>query len=104
MKAILKLEKCFYCDTEITHSAMQKDHFPIPARHGGKETVPCCIACHDMKDRYLLQSWPSEWWQDVLLDWPKMSRATRIYFAKMGTLFLDYVLTKKKKNESKTTL
>ena len=33
---------------------------PIPWRHGGREGVPTCIACHDLKDRAMLNDWTRE--------------------------------------------
>jgi hypothetical protein len=44
-------ERCFYCDRLLIHGRLERDHFPIPARHGGTETVPSCVECHSLKDR-----------------------------------------------------
>jgi hypothetical protein len=29
----------------------ERDHFPIPIRHGGIDTVLSCLECHNIKDR-----------------------------------------------------
>ena len=36
----------------------EHDHYPVPKRHGGTETVPTCLNCHALKDRTLLTDWP----------------------------------------------
>ncbi len=46
--------ECFYCDVGLGY---QHDHFPVPRSAGGA-VVPACLDCHDLKDRYLLNSWP----------------------------------------------
>jgi hypothetical protein len=71
---------CFYCGEQI--SRIEKDHAPIPKRHGGKITVDSCLTCHDMKDRILLKDWPSEWWNCVVADLPKMSLPTKLFLMK----------------------
>ena len=38
---------CLVCNAP----ASEMDHFPLQRQHGGKETVPLCIGCHDLKDR-----------------------------------------------------
>jgi hypothetical protein len=49
---------CFYCGEPI-NGAHQHDHMPFPWRHGGRETVPSCSSCHNLKDRRRwLQAWP----------------------------------------------
>jgi hypothetical protein len=40
---------CFYCDEVFDEG--ERDHFPIPVRHGGVETVFACHLCHTLKDR-----------------------------------------------------
>ena len=42
-------QKCFYCN--VTAMRVEYDHFPIPKCAGGTEVVPCCVVCHDLKDR-----------------------------------------------------
>ena len=41
--------QCFYCGSKSERYEM--DHFPIPARHGGRDVVRACVHCHNMKDR-----------------------------------------------------
>lgn len=42
---------CFYCGRTLAKHWHEHDHFPIPARHGGVQTVPVCHECHSQKDR-----------------------------------------------------
>jgi hypothetical protein len=79
---------CFYCDALVS-GAGKGDHFPVPDRHGGAETVPCCQSCHDMKDRFQISDWPVEWISKVIADFPALSRETRIFLAKAISLFSD---------------
>jgi len=82
-------DHCFYCGALVAQRGVG-DHFPVPDRHGGKVTVPCCISCHDMKDRFVLGDWPIEWvFHGVVKDFPKLSRYTRIFLAKAMALAMD---------------
>lgn len=74
-------EQCFYCNGLVAGDG-EGDHFPIPRNCGGTATVPCCTSCHDMKDRFNIDNWPTEWLGVVLQDFPKLSRETRIFLAK----------------------
>ena len=74
-------EECFYCGALVSGRG-QGDHFPMPKNCGGTATVPCCVSCHDMKDRYSADAWPAAWTAKVMEDWPKMSRETRVFLAK----------------------
>jgi hypothetical protein len=76
-----KRQQCFYCHGLVAGNGVG-DHFPIPKNCGGTETVPCCSSCHDMKDRFALDNWPAEWMSMILQDFPRMSRETRLFFAK----------------------
>lgn len=49
---------CYYCGEETNRS--ERDHAPIPKRHGGHRVVTTCIRCHDLKDRIRFQNWPKE--------------------------------------------
>jgi len=51
------METCHYCG--LPAAIVERDHFPVPARHGGTETVPACPNCHTLKDRVSLDSWPA---------------------------------------------
>lgn len=50
---------CFYCDATLQvgkiKQDIERDHFPIPARLGGKDMVDSCIMCHNMKDRFKVE-------------------------------------------------
>ena len=77
-------KECFYCGAMLSNGiGTQLDHFPIPNSEGGTETVPSCLSCHDMKDRFHLADWPIDWYAKVIEDFPKLSRETRICFAKI---------------------
>ncbi len=73
-------DKCFYCGALVRLNC-ERDHFPIPASAGGVSTVPSCISCHDMKDRFNLDDWPEEWVQKTIADFPLFSRETRLFLA-----------------------
>lgn len=83
-------EQCFYCDALVSFSSSRGDHFPIPAAAGGTDTVPCCLTCHDMKDRFPLDRWPAEMIGAVMADFSKLSRETRIFLAKSIGLYTTY--------------
>jgi hypothetical protein len=81
---------CVYCDCvySVSRSA-PGDHFPVPMRHGGIDTVDCCRECHSLKDRINLDNWSTAMLSKVAADFPKLSRETRIFLAKAITLFQD---------------
>jgi hypothetical protein len=78
-------QKCFYCDTALS-PRHEHDHFPIPARNGGRHTVPACINCHDMKDRVPLDDWSLSAVEDA---WGGMSPAARIFMGKGYAMMSD---------------
>lgn len=80
---------CFYCGCCVAERYGRGDHFPIPARCGGSDTVDCCVSCHDMKDRFPLDRWPEEWMATVIADFPKLSRETKIFLAKVAGIHAD---------------
>ena len=82
---------CAYCNAVVTTKG-EGDHFPLPRRHGGIETVPCCESCHAMKDTIALGSWPVEWIAAVAADMPKLSRETKLFLAKVVQLASDVLL------------
>lgn len=90
-------EYCFYCSVAIVARKHDQlgDHFPIPKRFGGKETVPCCEPCHDMKDRLNLDTWPVEWVSKIIQDFPQMSRETKIFIGKMFFVLTDQIRQRK---------
>jgi Recombinase len=79
-------KKCFYCNALVTGNC-EDDHFPIPSAAGGSQTVPCCISCHDMKDRYTLADWPIEWVTKTIADFHLFSRETKLLLAKIIRCF-----------------
>ncbi|MEA1798947.1 hypothetical protein [Rhodococcus qingshengii] len=56
--SVRTLPTCHYCD--MPAAVCEYDHFPLPQRHGGTETVPACINCHSLKDRVSGETWPQE--------------------------------------------
>lgn len=74
--------ECYYCGALVSGNGVG-DHFPVPKNAGGTLTVPCCLSCHDMKDRFDLHSWPNEWTAAIINDFPNLSRETRIFLAKV---------------------
>jgi hypothetical protein len=48
---------CFYCGKPLP-GAHDHDHAPIPYRHGGRDTVPTCRPCHEVKDKKRIGEWP----------------------------------------------
>jgi hypothetical protein len=81
---------CVYCDSvyAVSRSAAG-DHFPVPKRLGGTQTVDCCQQCHSLKDRIPLDYWNSAMLSKVFADFPRLSRETRIFLAKAVTTFQD---------------
>lgn len=53
-------EVCFYCRKPVLVDRGEQDHAPVPQRHGGIDTVPACVPCHDLKDRIPTKDWPIE--------------------------------------------
>ncbi len=90
MKKKGEIKTCFYCNTIIAKDRLEMDHFPIPDDCGGTFTVPACQSCHDMKDRFTLESWiqsENGWIRAIINDFPSMSRETRIFLAKTMALY-----------------
>jgi hypothetical protein len=83
-------EECFYCGANINKRTNKRggDHFPIPEICGGELTVPCCESCHDMKDRYNIGTWPTEWIGEVMKDFHSFRRETKLFMAKMMSSYL----------------
>jgi len=82
--------ECYYCGVMFCHSAKNAgDHMPIPERNGGTDIVPCCSACHDMKDRIPLHQWHSMAWKEINASWPLYQRYTRLWLAKCLALWSD---------------
>jgi hypothetical protein len=87
---------CYYCGALFLHSASAKgDHYPIPFRHGGTVTVPCCAACHDMKDRIPFGEWHHEAYEEIDNQWHLFGRYTKLFLAKVLMMMLDTKEVKK---------
>ena len=84
---------CFYCGALVSGEG-KGDHFPLPKCAGGDVVVDCCLSCHDMKDRYRLNDWPTEWVAAVIADMPKLSRESRLLLAKAIRLMADVLANK----------
>lgn len=69
---------CQYCDAPLS-VRHEHDHFPIPARYGGDNTVPTCLNCHDLKDRVSLENWPEAEYMAAIQGAPP---SVRILYAK----------------------
>lgn len=82
---------CFYCDAPLTASTRERDHFPLPERHGGAQTVNVCRTCHDVKDRLTFDRWPAEWVAEIAGDMPHLSRGTRLFLGRAFALVADMV-------------
>ncbi len=83
-------QECFYCGA-LCSGRIEMDHFPLPKHLGGKFTVPSCVSCHDMKDRFRLDDWSSSWWLTFVDDFPKLSRESRLVLAKLLRVMLPYL-------------
>jgi hypothetical protein len=86
-----EFEHCYYCGATLLEGSFQRDHFPIPERAGGTLTVPACLPCHDMKDRLRFDQWNPELIAEMMDDWPKLGRASRLMIAKFLAIHADYV-------------
>ena len=80
-------EACFYCDKPVISDRLERDHAPIPQRHGGVETVPACIACHDLKDRLPLDAWGGDL---AVKAFKQAGPLGRILIAKVYGILLDH--------------
>ena len=76
---------CFYCDAALS-VRHEHDHMPLPLRHGGEQTVPICINCHDLKDRMPLESWSGD---QLVQGFQSMNPMGRLLLAKVYALSLD---------------
>lgn len=92
---------CFYCGTWLGATRHEHDHFPVPKSAGGGAVVAACVACHDLKDRWTLESWdvtalhgaaadllalgvmPAQLGEPVPACWGAMGRDSRLLWAKV---------------------
>ena len=94
--------ECFYCGALFCHTARKHgDHMPIPERNGGQDLVPCCSACHDMKDRIPLHEWHATAWKEINASWSLYGRYTRLFLAKTLALLSDYNASVEAERQSK---
>lgn len=49
-----KIAKCLCCGNE---GYSEQQHWPVPKRHGGTETIALCVPCHDAADRLSVKEW-----------------------------------------------
>ena len=68
---------------------MERDHWPVGKKLGGKHIIHSCGTCHHMKDRITLLDWPINWFvraEPVIgklrFLWMGLSREERIFLAK----------------------
>lgn len=81
---------CLVCDAPSSEA----DHAPVPARCGGVETIPLCRGCHDLKDRYPIDSWhPSKALGAFRGLWEKADREERLMLLKWAALVSDALTT-----------
>ena len=50
------VRECFYCGRRASRTEL--DDAPMPKGAGGVEVVPACMLCHNLKDRFPLDTWP----------------------------------------------
>ncbi len=87
-------ETCFYCGALVARNDRELDHFPVPESAGGTELVCACKTCHGMKDRFNLGDWPLEWVLEIVSDFPRLNRGTKLFLAKALRLYADTRATK----------
>lgn len=88
-------QTCHYCDALLSKNNIEIDHFPIPQEADGIDTVVACRTCHDMKDRFPLDSWPVELYEKVSEGWALYNRETRIFLSKVMKLWAVHLYRKK---------
>lgn len=83
------MQTCFYCGVRVTAETRELDHFPVPAHLGGENVVPACRPCHDAKDRFRLSSLSETMLAEIVSDFPRLNRATKILLARVIRLALE---------------
>ena len=87
--------QCPICERVICGKG-EKDHFPVPQRHGGKQTWTLCRSCHDRKDREKLShenpALAFGWMAGL---WAKANADERILLLKILDLIGDAVYAKR---------
>lgn len=70
-----RVKRCHWCERELTKRGGQmatRDHVR-PRSKGGRYTVPCCLACNNLKGDMM----PSEWF-DYMRANPQWWRLARV--------------------------
>jgi hypothetical protein len=76
---------CYIC--QLPAATVEYDHFPVPESQGGTNVLPCCLSCHDAKDRAKLEDWdPSVAFRALSGLWEKAERNERLVLAKLISL------------------
>lgn len=103
-QAFYERGNCLFCDCEIPKGGGELHHFPIPARHGGKDTFLVCRSCHDKADRIPLTAWGSSaLFLTIQTVWANARTEERWFLWKMWTAAQDGVEASKKLAELKAS-
>jgi len=104
------MTRCYICDRAIHkknddgRAGCDLDHFPVPKSLGGTETVPCCLSCHNDKDRTKIGNWdPSVTFAGLSGLWRKAGRDERLVLAKIFHMVSQSLAATKKKTTKKKT-
>ena len=84
---------CYVCGRWVGSSG-ERDHFPAPYSLGGREVLPICQPCHDLKDRITLDGWrPGEAFVQFAGLWSKADHRERLMLVKMFHIASQSVAT-----------
>lgn len=76
--------KCYICDRVLHAKGYEMDHFPLPQECGGTKTHPCCLSCHNEKDRLGMESLDAAFVIGALAGlWEKATVEERLVLARM---------------------
>jgi hypothetical protein len=67
----------------------EHDHFPVPLRNGGEDTVCACINCHDLKDRARFSDYLPEFLAAGTDLWTRAEPLERIWLARLMAMATD---------------
>lgn len=82
-----KISTCLCCGSE---GYSEQQHWPVPRRHGGVQTIPLCISCHDAADRLKLNEWELHNAADGFLSmWDQLSVDGRLLLMRVVAVFQD---------------
>tara|TARA_B100000405_G_scaffold277843_1_gene220373 strand:+ start:195 stop:653 length:459 start_codon:yes stop_codon:yes gene_type:complete len=96
---------CFFCEAVVPNHHLERDHWPVSKKFGGRVTIDSCGTCHHMKDRTNIRDWPINWFVRAASAIDKLqflwetglSREERIFLAKSLQIILDNLDTKQNK-------